>query len=521
MSRRMGLAAWGSAMNDGVSTMQAANQSGSEAATRATLDADAAQLRALGYSSKFDRSMTELENFSLGFTYLSPVVGVYSLFAFALAAGGPPMFWWYLLVGIGQMFVCLVFGEVVSQFPISGGLYPWARRLVGKRWAWMAGWVYGFALFVSIAAVATGGAPFLAQLLGFNPTPVNTTLIALGMIFIATLCNVSGTRLLARVAMFGFICELIGAIAVGGYLLVFARRHPFSALFDSFGTAHEGNYLPAFLASALAAMFCYYGFEACGDVAEETPDASRMIPKAMRMTIYVGGAAAMLVCLALILAVPDMQAVISGKDTDPVASILRVAMGEVGFRAVLAVVLVSFISCALSMQAAASRLLFAYARDEMIIGSKRLSHLSPHTHVPVAALLVAGLIPAAIALCGLWLQDAVATIISFASVGIYLGFQMLVLAALIARYRGWKPSGPFTLGRWGSLVNVIALAYGVCAIVDMVWPRNPKDPWYSNYAMIVTTAGVLVLGAIYMILGKPYDRGHAPAGDAHLLHRSP
>ena len=122
--------------------------------------------------------MSQLENFSLGFTYLSPVVGVYSLFAFALAAGGPPMFWWYLLVGIGQMFVCLVFGEVVSQFPISGGLYPWARRLVGKRWAWMAGWVYGCALFVSIAAVATGGAPYVAQMLGFTPTPAITTTIA-------------------------------------------------------------------------------------------------------------------------------------------------------------------------------------------------------------------------------------------------------------------------------------------------------------------------------------------------------
>src|SRR5271154_7415140 len=195
-----------------------------DASARATLDADAAQLQALGYTSKFDRTMTELENFSLGFTYLSPVVGVYSLFAFALAAGGPPMFWWYLLVGIGQMFVCLVFGEVVSQFPISGGLYPWARRLVGKRWAWMAGWIYGWALLVSIAAVATGGAPFVAQLLGFPVTPVNTTIIALGMIGLATACNVSGTRLLARVAMFGFICELVGAVAVGAYLILFARH---------------------------------------------------------------------------------------------------------------------------------------------------------------------------------------------------------------------------------------------------------------------------------------------------------
>src|SRR5579859_7670873 len=215
-------------MNTTATQSPAGSQPTETPATQASvLDADAAQLQALGYTSKFDRSMSKLENFSLGFTYLSPVVGVYSLFAFALVAGGPPMFWWYLLVGIGQMFVCLVFGEVVSQFPISGGLYPWARRLVGKRWAWMAGWVYGCALFVSIAAVATGGAPYLAQLMGFAPTPANTTTIALAMIVVATLCNVSGTKLLARVAMFGFICELIGAIAVGGYLLIFARHHPF------------------------------------------------------------------------------------------------------------------------------------------------------------------------------------------------------------------------------------------------------------------------------------------------------
>jgi len=495
------------------------NESAAARDARAINDADVAQLKALGYTSNFDRSMTELENFSLGFTYLSPVVGVYTLFATALAAGGPPMFWSYVIVGIGQMFVCLVFGEVVSQFPISGGLYPWARRLVGKRWAWMAGWVYGWALYVSISAVGTGGAPYFAQLLGFQPTPEITTTIAISMITISTILNVSGTRLLARVAMFGFICELIGAIVVGCYLLIFARHHPFSALFDSFNVAQGGNYLPAFLASALAALFCYYGFEACGDVAEETPNASRMIPRAMRMTIYVGGAASMWVCLALILSVPDMQAVISGKDTDPVSTVLRTAMGEWGFRAVIAVVLVSFMSCMISMQAAASRLLFAYARDEMIAGSRTLSRLSPHTHVPVGSLLVAGIVPAAIALCGLWLTNAVATIVSFAAAGIYIAFQMLVLGALMARFNGWKPAGPFTLGRWGLCINILALLYGISAIIDMVWPRSPNDPWYSNYGMIVTAAGIIVLGLIYMVTGRPYDHGNAPAGDAHLLHQ--
>ena len=302
----------------------------------ATVDRDNAQLEALGYDSKFDRSMSLWSNFALGFTYLSPVVGVYTVFALAIATGGPPMFWSYLFVGLGQLLVALVFGEIVSQFPIAGGLYPWARRLVGKRWAWMAGWVYLWALCTTIAAVAVGGAPYMAQLFGVQVGQVGLVAIAVTMIVLTSALNVSGTKLLARVAMFGFICELLGAVVVGSYLLIAARHQSFTVLFQSFGLGSNGHYLPAFLASSVAAMFCYYGFEACGDVAEETPDASRAIPKAMRMTIYIGGFAAMLVCLALVLAVPDLGAVLSGKDPDPVTSTLRAAMGEIGLRAVIA-----------------------------------------------------------------------------------------------------------------------------------------------------------------------------------------
>jgi amino acid transporter len=481
-----------------------------------SIDHDAAQLKALGYESNFVRTMTKWENFSLGFTYLSPVVGVYTIFASAFIAGGPPMWWTY----IGQLFVCLIFGEIVSQFPISGGLYPWARRLKGKRWAWMAAWVYAWALCCTMAGVATGVAPFLAQLFGMDSTPVATTLIALVLIVVTTLLNLSGTRLLARVAMFGFVCELVGAIVVGIYLLIFARHQSLSVLVDTSYVHTDGHYLPAFLASSLAAMFCYYGFEACGDVAEETPDASRMIPKAMRMTIYIGGAAATWVCLAFVLAIPDIGAVMAGTDKDPIVTLLRAAMGESGFRAVIVVVLVSFISCLLSLQAAASRLVFGFARDQMIFASGFLSRMSPRHHVPANALIVMGAIPAVIALSALWLQDAIATIISFAAVGIYISFQMIVLAALLARNKGWRPAGPFTLGRWGYLVNVLALSYGVGAIVNILWPRSPGDPWYVNYGMLVTTVGVIIVGGIYMAIAKPYERGNAPAGDAHLIHQA-
>lgn len=480
-------------------------------------DDDAAQLAALGITSNFERSMTAWENFALGFTYLSPVVGVYTVFAFALKAGGPPMFWSYIFVGLGQLLVALVFGEIVSQFPISGGLYPWARRLVGKRWAWMAAWLYMWALCFTIAAVAVGGAPFVGQLLGIEGREA-MILIAVGQIALVTVFNIGGTRVLGHSAMAGFLATLIGAIAVGGYLLLFHRHQPFSVLVDTFGVQGSGSYLPAFLAASVAGMFAYYGFEACGDVAEETPNASRAIPKSMRMTIYVGGAASVLICAALIMAIPDIPAVLAGDDPDPLRHLLTAAMGETGYLGVAIILVISYVSCLLSLQASASRLLYSYARDDMIVGSKLFSRMSAHTHVPIPALMVMGLVPSCIAIAGYWLQDAVNAIVSFASVGIYFAFQMIVLGAIIARLRGWQPNGPFRLGAWAWPVNLVALAFGVGAIVNMVWPRSPQEPWYVNYGMLLSSAIVIGSGLLYMWLARPYDKGQAPSGDAHLLY---
>jgi amino acid transporter len=478
---------------------------------------DAAQLKALGYTANFDRTMSLWENFSLGFTYLSPVVGVYSVFAICLAAAGPPMIWSYLIAGSGQMLVCLVFSEVVSQFPISGGIYPWSRRLVGKKWAWMAGWVYAWALFTSVAAVSLGAGPFLADFLDFEPSPQVAASVALIIVAAATILNLAGTRLLAQVAFFGFVCELLGAIAVGGYLLLFYRHNDASIVFDSFDITLNGAYWPAFLAGATAGLFCCYGFEACADVAEETPNPGRRVPMAMRMTLYIGVAASLFVCFALLIALPDLKAVIGGQSANPLSDLLKAAFGPIGAKLVIAVVMVSFLSCVLSLQAAASRLLYSYGRDGMIVGSGLLTKISPRTRVPWISLLVAGIIPALIIVAGMFLQDAIATVISFATAGIYLAFQMVVVAALYARFRGWKPGGSFSLGAWGLPVNIVALIYGVAALLNIVWPRSPDQAWFVDYGMLVTIAGVFLTGFIYMAVRKTHDRGETPAADAWLL----
>ena len=463
--------------------------------------------------------MSKWENFSLGFTYLSPVVGVYTVFATAFVSGGPPMWWTYIAVGLGQFLVCLIFGEIVSQFPISGrplslGAAAGGQALGvdGGMGLWLGALLHDGRSrdrhrpvprpLVRSFDHAGGDDGHCARAHRRDDFPQSYRARACSR---GWRCSGSSVKSSAR-SWWAVICCCSRAIS------------PCTCSSTPPSCAH-GSYWPAFLASSLAAIFCYYGFEACGDVAEETPDPSRMIPKAMRMTIYIGGAAATWVCLAFVLAIPDIGAVMAGKDDDPIVTLLLAAMGENGFRAVILVVLVSFVSCLLSLQAAASRLVFAYARDQMIFGSRFLCRMSPGHHMPANALLAMGAIPAVIALSSLWLANAIGTIISFAAVGIYIAFQMIVLAALIARAKGWRPAGPFTLGAWGVPVNVLALAYGIAAIVNILWPRplTAADPWYTVYGMLATTVGVMVIGAAYMVVARPYARGNAPAGDAHAL----
>ncbi len=478
-------------------------------------DADAALLASLGYTSEFKRDMSLWANFALGFTYLSPVVGIYTLFAVGLITGGPAMIWWLVIVGLGQLLVALVFGEVVSQFPVAGGVYPWARRLWGRKWAWMTGWIYLVALLTTIAGVVYGSGPYLAQLIGFEAGTRSTITCALILLAVALAINLMGTKWLAMAAIIGFSAELIGAVAVGGWLLLTERHHNLSVIFDTEGVVGpNGGYLSAFFAAALIGIYQYYGFEACGDVAEEVPNPSRQIPKAMRMTIYVGGAAATFVCLSLLLAVKSYADVINGTDPDPETTILHNAFGEGGTKVVLAVVMISFLSCALSLMAAASRLMYSYARDDMIMGSSLFRHFLPHRHVPPYAMLVAAIVPAIIVLGSVVSTKALTSIISFATLGIYLGFQMVVFAALRARLKGWKPSGAFTLGRWGMLVNVAALTYGVLAMINMAWPRTPDVPWYDNWIVALSAAIGAGVGLVYMVIVRPYERSDAISGDA-------
>lgn len=106
------------------------------------------------------------------------------------------------------------------------------------------------------------------------------------------------------------------------------------------------------------------------------------------------------------------------------------------------------LSCILSLQAALSRLIFSFSRDRMLPGSEWMAKISKNS-VPDNAMLVSCVLPVIFCIWVYFQPDNLAKITAFAVIGIYISFQMVVLAALRQRLKGWKPAGEWSLGAWG------------------------------------------------------------------------
>jgi amino acid transporter len=464
-------------------------------------------------TQQFHRSIGLISNFSLGFTYLSPLTAVYSLFALAVTLAGPPAIWWIPIVACGQLLVALVFGEVASQYPITGGLYPWARRLWGRKYAWIAAWIYLWALVVTITSVAEYTATFVGSLFGFETSAGNMLITSVVLLLMMMAINMSGTKNLARVARIGFWCEIVSVIALGIYLLIFHRAQPFSVVFDSMGViAKDGSYQPAFMAAALIGLFMFFGFEACGNVAEEVKNPSKKIPLAMILSIVFGAISAIISILGYLLASPNLMNIVNGQIADPIPAILNEALGETGATVFIIIAVIAMLSCILSLQAALSRLIFSFSRDQMLPGSSWMSKLSKNS-VPDNAMIVSCLLPVLICVWVYFQPDNLARITAFAVIGIYISFQMVVLAALRQRLKGWKPAGEWSVGGWGMLVNILALVYGLCGIWLLAQPAESAS-FIDRWTVLVGLSVVVISGLVYMALARPFGRSNAPENDA-------
>ncbi|HEY7931433.1 MAG TPA: amino acid permease [Acidimicrobiales bacterium] len=505
-----------------------------------TQSVDNDRLKALGYRQELSRVLSLFDNFSVAFSYLSPMVGIYSIFIIGLGTGGP-RYLWTIPVVVGFMtLVSLVFGELASEYPLSGALYQYGKYNIGPRYGWFVGWIYGFALLATVASVDSGIVGYVTGLSNIwfkthlNPSDHLTIFVIVAIVIIlSAIMNSVGAKLLGRVARFGVYVETIGTFGVFIALAIKGFHHGFSYLGSTqgveylktnpFGVNFSGHWLTgAALVAVLANVYIFYGFESAGDIAEETKDAGRQVPKAMRNAILYGGIASFVLVLGLLLAIPKsgVGAVIAGG----VPVILAQLPGWLQ-DFFLVMVIIAFFSCGTAVQGAGARVAFALARDGAVPGSSMLRKVSSRHKTPVNAILVGTIVPFAFLLLVLinpsknvhilWFDypahvNALFALVSFATSGIYLSFFLTVLGSFIARRRGWVPSGSFTLGAWGNVVTIAAMVYLGAMLLNIVWPSPLTSGRGAlfNYGWITLLVMFIIVaaGALYEGLARP-DRG--------------
>src|SRR3954462_10337256 len=160
-----------------------------------------ARLENLGYRPQLNRALGLFSNFAVAFTYLSPMVGIYSLFLLGVAVGGPAYLWLTIIPVVGMLFVALVFGELASHYPVAGALSQYSKFSVGPAYGWFVGWFYGIALLVTVASVDTRVVTYVAALthnwFGWNIDPTShgqILVITLILLAIQTTLNITGAQ---------------------------------------------------------------------------------------------------------------------------------------------------------------------------------------------------------------------------------------------------------------------------------------------------------------------------------------
>jgi amino acid transporter len=500
---------------------------------------DQKRLGQLGYRQELSRVLSLFDNFSVAFSYLSPVVGIYSLFILGAGMGGPAYIWTIPFVVILMLFVALVFGELASHYPVSGALYQYGKFSVGPSYGWWIGWIYGFALLATVASVDTGVVSYVTTLthnwFGWNLNPASHSVILwITVIFIVLqlVLNSVGAKVMSHVARLGVYVETVGTFGVALALGIHGFNHGFGFLFqtegaqnvktNAYGANFGGHWLTgAALIAVLASVYIFYGFESAGDIAEETKDASRQIPRAMRLALIYGGIASFVLVMALLLAIPagpgGWTAAIAGGPS-AILSVLPSWLQDV----FLLLVCIAFFSCGTAVQAAASRVTYSYGRDGAIPGGGVMSKISSRFKTPVNALVLATIVPILFALLVnvnpstnikvLWFTypknvNALFALVSFATSGIYLAFLLTVVGSGIARARGWVPEGSFRLGKWGWPVTIIGGAYLLLMLVNIAVPsgiNSPRALFNYDWITLAVMAVIGLLGLLVFVLVRPW-----------------
>lgn len=438
---------------------------------------DTEDLAELGYAQELLRDMGAFQNFALSFSVISILTGAVTLYGHGLTWGGPfVMAVGWPLVALFTVFIALSLAELASAFPTAGALYHWASILGGPGAGWATAWLNTLGQFAITAAIDYGLSEFLAPLLGWPADRAHVLpLFALVLLSHAVLNHV-GVRVVSALNTVSAWYHVIGTLLLVGAVMAFAPKQPVSFLLER--RAPEGFGIGyGFLVALLQAGWTFTGYDASAHASEETKDAAINAPKGILSAVLISALAGYVMLLAVTLAIGDLGE--AARAPNPFIHVLTSALGGLGTVLVWVAVAAMWF-CGLASVTSNSRMLYAFARDGGLPYSWVISRVSPRWQSPHVAVWVS---VAMAFLVSVW-ASAYSVMAALSTIALYASYALPVFLALVARRRGWPRTGPWTLGRAGGAVNVVAVAWVLFMVVLMSLPPNQL----AGYTFAATVA---------------------------------
>ena len=465
--------------------------------------ADIQQLHRLGYAQELLRGMSGFSNYAISLSIICILAGGLTSFAQGFNAVGGAA------VGIGWPLVCLfsltvaaTMGQVASAFPTAGGLYHWASILGGKGWGWATAWFNLAGLVTVLAAINLGTFQFVFNALSAQfgmeaPTPGAMLALQTGGLVLITfsqaLFNHLGIRITTLLTDFSGWWILVVAAVLTGALLLFAPSFEPARLvtFTNYSGLpasepiypQQDNLVGLFLLSFLLPAYTLTGFDASAHTAEETVHAGLNVPRGIVRSVLVSGVAGWIMLMALVLAIPDMDAAAEQGGSSVILTMAQVLPGWLAVTLFVGIGVAQYL-CGLATVTSASRMTFAFARDGGLPFSATLRAVSPVYRTPVAAVWTV----AVAAVLFTVYTPVYGTVAAVCTLFLYISYVLPTALGLLAYGRTWTTMGPWDVGRWyRPLAVVCVLGCGLLIAVGMQ-PPNDKAVWIIGGAIVLLAA---------------------------------
>jgi amino acid transporter len=472
-------------------------------------------LHSMGYAQELSRSMSRFSNFAISFSIICILSGGINSFAQAISSVGGAG------AGIGWIVGCILSGmfalamaQIASAFPTAGGLYHWASILGNRFWGWLTAWLNLLGLVTVLGAINIGTAYFFAGTFGGSFGFTGTDWQVVGFVAAITVAQAILNHVGIKVTTFltdisGYIIFATTAVLVVA-CLYFAPAIDISRLwtFTNYsGDAGGGvfpqsdNTLYLFLLCLLLPVYTITGYDASAHTSEETKNAAMSVPKGIVSAVLWSSLVGWIMICAITLAIPDMDVAASQGWTMFFGTMD--AIMPAGLKTVLyAGILIAQFLCGLATVTSASRMLFAFSRDDGLpFGSKALATVSPKYRTPVNAIWTATILAILYVMLALSIkvgeQSIYVIVVNSTLVFLFLSFTIPLVAAMMNYGTAkWPTPGPWALSAGVyKLVTVLAVVgMGVILFIAVAPPNERVLYIVAGFIAIAVVMWVLVEG---------------------------